>query len=49
MVFSCFAVYVLANNTQVVLYFESIMAPPWAIYYYVSGEEFHNLKSHYCN
>ena len=27
MVFSCFAVYVLANNTRVVLYFESCMAP----------------------
>ena len=27
MVFSCFAVYVLANNTRVVPYFESCMAP----------------------
>ena len=29
MVFSCFAVYVLANNTRVVLYFESCMAPSY--------------------
>ena len=27
MVFSCFAVYVLANNTRVVRYFESCIAP----------------------
>ena len=32
MVFSCFAVYVLANKTRVVLYFESCMAP-WGYKY----------------